>query len=222
VSITGPAGGIIGDIGIGPNGKLSITGDEFVTGMIFLDSGAKYSKSGGGAAPVPMSADLSMAISDAIAASQNLGGLMCDQTFANLKTQQTITATHAGLNVICVGNVALNGKTVTLDNGGFGAQFVLNVTGSFKLTGGGKILVGGTLQPSDVLYNVLGTTGGDVAFSGGGGGTGCCKAQVDGTLLAVNRKIALSPGLVNGGAVISGLDISIVSGSKVTCPLMCP
>jgi len=61
--------------------------------------------------------------------------------------------------------------------------------------------------------------GGQVAFSGGGGGTGCCKAIVDGTLLAPNRKIALSPGLVNG-QVISGLDISIVSGSSVRC--RCP
>ena len=58
-----------------------------------------------------------------------------------------------------------------------------------------------------------------VVLSGGGGGTGCCKAIVDGTLLAPTRKIALSPGLVNG-QVISGLDISIVSGSSVRC--RCP
>ena len=44
----------------------------------------------------------------------------------------------------------------------------------------------------------------------------CCAAIVDGTLLAPQRKIRLSPGLVNG-SVISGMDISIVSGSSVRC-----
>jgi hypothetical protein len=43
---------------------------------------------------------------------------------------------------------------------------------------------------------------------------------VDGTLLAPYRKIALSPGLVNG-EIISGQNISIVSGSSVRCPA-CP
>jgi len=73
------------------------------------------------------------------------------------------------------------------------------------------------VQPGAVEYNIIGS-GEQVAFSGGGGGTGCCKAIVDGTLLAPNRKIALSPGLVNG-QVISGLDISIVSGSSARCPV---
>jgi len=69
-----------------------------------------------------------------------------------------------------------------------------------------------------VEYNIIGT-GEQVAFSGGGGGTGCCKAIVDGTLLAPARNIALSPGLVNG-QVISGRNISIVSGASVRCK--CP
>jgi len=79
--------------------------------------------------------------------------------------------------------------------------------------------VSGGVLPNAVLYNIIGS-GGQVAFSGGGGGTGCCKAIVDGTLLAPNRKIALSPGLVNG-QVISGMDISIVSGASARCPT-CP
>jgi hypothetical protein len=121
-----------------------------------------------------------------------------------------------------VDNLVLGGKTVTLSDGGNGgASLVLNVLGKFVITGGGKVLVSGNLQPSDVLYNILGASS-DVAFSGGGGGLTCCKAQVDGTLLALQRKIRLSPGLVHGGAVISEQDISIVSGSEVTCPLFCP
>src|SRR5207244_8635771 len=96
------------------------------------------------------------------------------------------------------------------------AIFIVNVTGKFALTGGAQIRVAGGVQPKDVLYNIIGT-GEQVAFSGGGGGTGCCKAVVDGTLIALQRNIALSPGLVNG-QLIGGRNISIVSGSSVKCP----
>ena len=100
-----------------------------------------------------------------------------------------------------------------------GAEFIINVRGRFVLTGGGQgsqLRVAGGVLPSDVLYNIIGA-GSDVAFSGGGGGVGCCKAIVDGTLLAPRRKIRLSPGLVNG-QVISGKDINITSGASVRCP----
>jgi len=87
------------------------------------------------------------------------------------------------------------------------------VSGSFKVNGG-KIVVSGIAE-KDVLYNILGT-GEQVAFTGGGGGTGCCNAAVDGTLVALSRNIALSPGLVNG-QLCGGKNISIVSGSSVQC-----
>ena len=128
----------------------------------------------------------------------------------------------SGLNVICVKDVVLSGTQMLL-TGPSDALFIFNVTGKFVLTGGGagpQIRVDQTvsLQPSAVVYNIIGS-GQDVAFSGGGGGANCCAAIVDGTILAPFRRINLSPGLVNG-EVISGLDISIVSGSSVRCP--CP
>jgi len=89
------------------------------------------------------------------------------------------------------------------------------VIGKFILNGGSRIVVTG-IQPRDVLYNSLGS-GGQVAVTGGGGGTGCCKSSVDGTLIALHRNIALSLGLVNG-ELIGGQNISIVSGSSVKCP----
>ena len=67
---------------------------------------------------------------------------------------------------------------------------VFNVTGKLVLTGGGagpQIRVSGSVQPKDVLYNLIGT-GADVAFSGGGGGLNCCAAILDATLLAPYRK----------------------------------
>ena len=198
-----------------------MSGDEFVTGTIKLGQGAKFSNSSHGAVSVAQNVDLSAQISAAYGRAASAAGLTCTQSYTELDGKSVTTITGvAGTNVICVDDVILSGKQVTL-TGPAGAQFIINVTGKFVLTGGGEgpqIRVEGGVEPKDVLYNIIGA-GADIAFSGGGGGAGCCAAIVDGTLLAPLRKINLSPGLVNG-QVISGKDISIVSGAGVRC--QCP
>jgi choice-of-anchor A domain-containing protein len=223
VDITGPPGGIAGDVCIAPGGKLSITGTEFITGAVKLGAGATFANStplppGGG---VISNVDHSAEIAAAYAAATNAASLPCTQAFNTLdgKTINTITGV-SGINVICVKDIVLSGKQIIL-TGPADAKFIFNIAGKFVFTGGGlgpQIRVDTTtgLKPSAVLYNVVGI-GQDVAFSGGGGGVNCCAAIVDGTVLAPYRKIALSPGLVNG-QIISGKDISIVSGSSVRCP----
>jgi len=224
VSITGPAGGIFGDICIAPNGKLAMSGDEFVTGTVRLGPGARFQNSSHSSVSVQSDADLSAEIAAAYNAAANAASMPCTQTYATLDGRSVTTITGvSGVNVICVHDVVLSGKQILL-TGAADAKFVFNVTGKFVLTGGGhgpqiRVDTSAGLKPSAVLYNIIGS-GPDVAFSGGGGGENCCAAIVDGTLLAPYRKIALSPGLVNG-EVISGLDISIVSGSSVRCP-PCP
>ena len=219
VSITGPAGGILGDVDIAPNGKLAMSGDEYITGTIRLGPGAQYQNSSHSTASVQYNADLSAQINDAYAAYANAVNLPCTQSYAKLDGSVTTITGNVGLNVICVGDVVLAGKQVYL-TGPAGAKFIVKVSGKWAMTGGGngpQIRAAGGVKPSDVLYVVIGT-GEQVAFSGGGGGPGNnFKAIVDGTLLAPYRNIALSPGLVNG-EVISGQDISIVSGSSVRCP----
>jgi uncharacterized repeat protein (TIGR01451 family) len=216
VSITGPPGGIQGDVCIAANGKLSITGSQFVTGNIELGPGATFAKSGSGiiGGTVLTNVDLSAEIAQALATTSFAASLPCTQNFAQLNKSTTITGV-VGTNVICVQDVVLNSATITL-TGPAGAKFILNVTGKFVLNGTSHIVAGGGVQPKDILYNIIGS-GPDVAFTGGGGGTTCCNSSVDGTLLAVLRKINLSPGLVNG-QVISAKNISIVSGSSVRCP----
>ena len=166
--------------------------------------------------------DLSAQIAAAYAANTADAALPCTQVYNTLSGGNTITGGH-GLNVICVKDISLSGKQILL-TGPSDAKFIFNITGKLVLTGGGlgpqiRVDSSAGIQPSAVLYNLIGT-GSDVAFSGGGGGVNCCAAIVDGTILAPNRKIALSPGLVNG-EVISGMNISIVSGSSVRCP-PCP
>ena len=226
VSINGPAGGVIGNVSIAPGGKANFSGGgEYITGSVFLGAGATYQNSG-----VPVSGsvlfnqNLSAQITAAYSAYASASNMPCTQTFALLdgKTVTTIVG-GAGINVICVKDISLSGKQILL-TGASTAKFIFNVSGKFVLTGGGagpqiRVDTGAGLQPSAVLYNILGS-GADVAFSGGGGGVNCCAAIVDGTILAPYRKINLAPGLVSG-EIISGKDISIVSGSSVRCP-PCP
>jgi len=189
-----------------------------VTGNIRLSSGATFSKSGSGTTgQVQNNQNLSQQVTDALNRAALDAALPCTQTIATLSSATTIVG-NGGLNVICVGKVQLDGGKEVFLMGGTSDQFVLNVTGKFALTGGSQIRVTGGVQPGAVEYNIIGN-GEQVAFSGGGGGTNCCNAIVDGTLLAPQRVIALSPGLVNG-QVISGRNISIVSGASVRC--RCP
>jgi Lysyl oxidase len=217
VDLTGPAGGVDGHTCIGPSGELAMSGSQFVAGDVRLGAGATFSKSGstivGGT--VLSGEDLSSEVDAAKTVSADAAAKTCTQNLGTLKTTQTILANGGpGPTVLCVQDVDVTTGSVITLSGGPGDTFIINVTGKFKVNGG-RIVVAG-VQPSDVLYNVRGL-GEQVAFSGGGGGTDCCKASVDGTLLAPDRDIALSPGLVDG-AVISGRNISIVSGAAVSCP----
>jgi choice-of-anchor A domain-containing protein len=225
VSITGPPGGILGDIAIAPGGTLEMSGTEFITGTVKLGAGAKFQNSSSGVVGgVQQNVNLSAQIAAAYAANLADAALPCSQTFTTLdgKTVKTITGV-SGVNVICVKDIVLSGTQISL-TGPSDAKFIFNIKGKVAFTGGGagpqiRVDASKGIPPSAVLYNLIGT-GEDVALNGGGGGVNCCAAIMDGTILAPYRKIALSPGLVNG-EVISGMDISIVSGSSVRCP-PCP
>ena len=229
VKITGAAGQIQGNICIGPNGKLSMSGDNFATnpGEILLDARASCSGCQIGKRvdsvdqPVDLSAEIT-ACKEAAAVNQlaPAGLLTCGPL-----SRRTLTGTQtilgaAGKNVICVDNVNVGNKqliTLSRDPAAVGPDttFIFVVTGKFVIQG--KIKADGTtVQPADVLYNVIGP-GAQIAFSGGGGGTGCCKAEIDGTLIALDRKWAVSPGLINGQAC-GGKDMSFDGGSGVHCP----
>ena len=210
--VTGSAGGINGDVCIGPNGGLNVTGSQFVTGTIHLAPGATLNKSGTGViGPVLQNQDLSARITDTLAAATDFAALPCTQSFARWGAS-TVVVGAGGQNVICVGDVALHsGQVVTL-SGGANDTFIVNVTGRFELSSAGKIVASG-VPPSAIVYNVIGG-GRQVQLSGADGGVACCRTSVDGTVLAVGRTIALAPGLVSGG-VIGGQNIGLTGGGSV-------
>src|SRR5438445_4051650 len=188
VDVTGGPGGIDGDVCIGPNGSLAIAEAQFVTGNVRLASAATLRKTGPGSiGGVLRDQDLDEEITDAMSAARDAAALPCTQMSASLNTSQVIVGA-GGQNVLCVGDVILNGGQFVTLSGGASDTFVVNVTGRFALTGGSKIVASG-VPPSAVLYNIIGT-GSAVALNG--------RARIDGTIVAVERHIALTPSFVNG------------------------
>src|SRR6185503_11273638 len=113
VSITGPAGGIHGDICIAPNGSLAMSGDEYVTGFVNLGPGARFSNSSHGSVNVVQNVDLTAEISAAYKAAEDAANPVinpCTQSFVKLDGKSVTTITGGvGVNVICVADVVLSG-----------------------------------------------------------------------------------------------------------------
>ena len=112
----------------------------------------------------------------------------------------------------------LDHATLTL-SGSASDYFIFNITSLFTLSTG-KVFLSGGISESHVLFNYTGTQ--NVAFSGGTGGAGTnpltnTESVLHGIILALNANVNLAPGLVVG-EIISGKNISIVSGAQVQPP----
>jgi hypothetical protein len=205
VTISGPSA-VNGSVCVGSNGALLMSGSANVSGKVELATGAKFSKSGpattGG---VNNNVDLSSQIAAVQNAATNATA-MCSTFSGSISSTQTITGTGSA-KVLCLQNVNLsNGSVLTL-TGPSGTTFTINVKGIFMLSGGSKIVVGGAVQPKDVLINVVGG-GQDATVSGG--------SFLQGTLLAPKRSITIS-GSISNGEIFSFQPVYITGGSKVTC-----
>jgi Dictyostelium (slime mold) repeat len=220
VDITGPSPGVAGDICVGPGGRISISisSPGTVHGACRLSGstgvGGLASKCEDG---VQTNQDLSQFINECTTASTDLSAKPCDQTFAKLQGPVTVNAIKNGENVICVtGDVTSSGGSIAFSKNAWNnVTFVVNIGGKVSLSGGSDILT--DAGSANLILNV----GKDVSTSGGGGGASCCNAVIQGSIIAVNGKVALSPGLVQG-KICAGHDISIVSGSSVVCePQVC-
>jgi choice-of-anchor A domain-containing protein len=211
VNATGTAGGVNGDVCVGPSGSLDVTGAQFVTGSIHLAPGDPLTKSGTGTiGPVLRNQDLSPEIAPTLAAASQLAALPCTQTFATLKASTTIVGT-GGQNVICVGDLMLSGSSTVVLSGGPADTFVVNISGKLKLTDSARIVASGVPQ-SAIIYDLVGT-GQQVVLSSRTSAP-CCSASLDGTLLAVGRAVSFGAGLVNG-EIISAQSIGLGGGSSV-------
>ena len=136
--------------------------------------------------------------------SNNAAALTATQTYSSIANNQVITDV-AGLNVIDIGSGGIHNANFTI-SGPSDATFVFNVTGGIQ-TNQVETLSGG-VTASDILFNLLGTSGNIFQTSGGD--------QLEGTFLATNggnfqfSELDLIGQLIN----VDG-NVQLVSGSII-------
>jgi choice-of-anchor A domain-containing protein len=140
-------------------------------------------------------------------------GLVPTASYGLLQNSTTISETKKGQYVFDLSGINLRGGRKLTLSAPAGSTFVLNVGsrlrgGAFNLSSAQIILTGG-LTADDVLFNVLGS-----------GGVNIASSTVNGIVLALNRSVSVTGGAVNGELV--GGSISLSGGSVNNPPPVVP
>ncbi len=208
VQMSNPQGSVTGNVGL-LHGNLDTSGPVINGNVYFAGTGSVSQPARVNGMIIQNSPLVTQANLDARNASSMAAALAATNSTTSIHSSTTLTG-GAGVNVVNLTDVVLNGGNLTLIAPA-GGSWVLNVTGGFILNGS-SVLLGGGLTSNDVLIDVIGA-GSDVHTTGGGN-----RSVINGTVLAVDRSIKLSPGLVNGRIIAGGDVITIVSGAKVNGP----
>jgi hypothetical protein len=110
--------------------------------------------------------------------------------------------------VLKLQNFTISSGTLTLQ-GSSSTNFVLNVTNQFSLTNHAQIILAGGVTWDNVLFNVVGTAGGNVTLAGG--------STLNGVLMANNRTVDLSGASVVNGEVIAN-KIKLSGSARIIHP----
>ena len=190
-----------GNMAVGASGAALLFGRSHVTDTLTLDPTSFSFISRRASAGSVVTADLSQASSDAIAAATNIAQMTATQTFGAI-TRSTVITGNGGANVIDATSINLRRSASLTLSGGANDYFYINVTGQFALNGNSSIQLAGGVKASHVIFNVTGA-GPAVQLNGG---------TVNGTILALHRNINLGSQL--NGSIIGGENHFIsISGS---------
>jgi choice-of-anchor A domain-containing protein len=203
---------VASNVGVVTSGqKFQASGSVTYGGKVFLHSGATYNNSAPGVPQPTMGAAvdsmLAQAKQDALNASAAATALGANPTatYGTINNNLSITKNSVGNFVFDITGINFSGGKILTLNAPAGSTYLLNISSQLVLTDG-SILVAGGLSASDVLINYTGTS--DIRFSGGGN-----SSEIDGTILAPNAHVALSPGVVVGSVIAGSIQMS--SGANV-------
>jgi len=210
--------GTVANTGVANAGNVNMSGSSLINGTLSLNTAGRLNKSGtstlvGIEQNSATDGVLDQAVADALTASQSAAALpptitsITKVTISNPSQNITITG-GTGINVLSITNLNISNGTLTL-NAPHGGSFIMNVSGSFALSGASRIVLAGGITASDVLYNFVGS-GGGVAMSGG--------ASVVGILLAPQRGISLSNSIVTGEIISGGSQVAFSGTTQVNNP----
>jgi choice-of-anchor A domain-containing protein len=203
---------VSGDAGVASSGqKFSASGDVTYGGQVYIHSGSTYNSSASGVPPPTTGPNvdvmLEQAKQDAFNASTNATTLGQNPTasYGTINNNFSIVESTPGDYVFDITGINFSGGKVLTLSAPSGSSFLLNISQQLVLTFG-SIQVAGGLSAANVLINYTGTD--DVRFSGGGN-----ASEIDGTILAPNAGVSLSPGVVVGSVIANSVQMS--SGANV-------
>lgn len=204
---------VVGDLGVGGSGRLTLGAMTNVNGTVFLHTGGVFRKSatasitGGTSTSVGGDSLLNQAALDAVSASNQAFALAPSAGFPTTirsNTSMSLSLPGSGTVVLKLTDFFLTGANTTLTLEGTAATtYVINVTNRFVLNGARIVLTGG-LTFNNVLFNVRGT--GSVSLGRG--------ATLEGIILAPQRTVALSRGSSVHGEIVAN-KVSITGASSV-------
>ena len=211
-------------VGLAETGSLTATGPSSIQSEVLLDMAGRVSRAGPSyIGPITQDGDsgqyLSMARKDALFASE------CATILASTINIPTISITNKSMNIAAEQTLnVVNLRELILENSSLTLSshvqhdppptLIVNISGSFQMSGSSRIVLEGTLDELHVLFNVTGT-GDDVALSGEAGRDGQPTTQISGVLLAPARNINLSSALVSGTVLGGAGSINVAVGSQI-------
>jgi choice-of-anchor A domain-containing protein len=199
---------VTGNVAVGPNSSLDFSGGGHILGNLSVDPSSSVNISGGSSVSGTNSqVSLAAAQQAAISASMTASNDAATQTLSGINNSTSLNF-GSGLNVANVtGSVQLQGGSKLTLNGNANSYVIIDVTGGMTLGGGSQMLLTGGLTANHVLWNFEGS-GQDINFNG--------NSTVDGTILAVNRNITVSGGVINGAVIGSeNGQLKLQSGPKI-------
>jgi hypothetical protein len=214
-SVTGPST-IIGNVGVGPGAKFSISGSSDVFGdIIFYDTitGSNFSNSSSGVVPAPYkdTATVTLGINAALAASNAISAAVATQSLSSISGTTTINRTSADNVIRLSGSISLGGGDVLTINGLPNDYFYFDLPiGNFGMNGGSQIVLTGGVTQNHVYFNVT-SSGGQVAFSN-------TTTTAIGNFLVTQRSVQVNAPTLYGRIYSGGGQISVTSGGSVIRP----
>lgn len=162
------------------------------------------------------------ALTDAQNLSTFAAGLSANQTLASITSATTFTCLTGGgcsqYVVDVTGNIS--NATITLV-GDANSTFIFNISGNYSTNK--DIVLSGNINPNNILWNLLGSSGNILQTSGGAGNCGQSATCLVGTFLAVNGgNFQFSNLGLDGRLVNTAGNMQIVSGSAFNAPPALP
>jgi hypothetical protein len=147
-----------GNLGVSNNGKLHIAAPFNVYGNVYVGMGASYKNDKADGSNIHGSVftnqNLTAAQNQIYSDSATFAAFAPDQTFTTLNTTQSFTAPAGFAYVVNITNLNLNNQNITFSGLGY---LVLNISGSFSLTGTASILAVSGTPNNHIFVNYTGT-----------------------------------------------------------------